>query len=274
MGHEVCLSGPRASAVSQLASIYSNSNNNASNNLGNNPPKPQLISKNISILPINGLRHQKLKASELESATRKLWRKADAVCFDVDSTVCQAIDELAHYLGKGQEVAACTHLAMGGNMTFREALAIRLNLMKPNRQQLEQYVQTHPIRLTPGIADLIAELRRKNVDVYLVSGGFRSIIKPVAELLNIDPNEPTSDSGSKHVGKAGVCGLLKTKKSYNTLIMVGDGATDAEACPPADAFIGFGGNQVRESVKKLSDWYVHDFKTLMEELAVSQEEEL
>lgn len=26
--------------------------------------------------------------------------------------------------------------------------------------------------------------------------------------------------------------------------MVGDGATDMEACPPADAFIGFAGNQV------------------------------
>lgn len=48
--------------------------------------------------------------------------------------------------------------------------------------------------------------------------------------------------------------------------MVGDGATDAEACPPADAFIGFGGNQVRESVKKLADWYVYSFGTLLDEL--------
>lgn len=34
------------------------------------------------------------------------------------------------------------------------------------------------------------------------------------------------------------------RNGYKNLIMVGDGATDAEACPPADAFIGFGGNQV------------------------------
>lgn len=32
--------------------------------------------------------------------------------------------------------------------------------------------------------------------------------------------------------------------------MVGDGATDAEACPPADAFIGFGGNQVKTIIFK------------------------
>lgn len=40
----------------------------------------------------------------------KLWRSADAVCFDVDSTVCtdEGIDELAAYCGKGDEVAAWT----------------------------------------------------------------------------------------------------------------------------------------------------------------------
>jgi hypothetical protein len=37
-------------------------------------------------------------------------RKADAVCFDVDSTVIteEGIDVLAEYLGKGEEVAAWT----------------------------------------------------------------------------------------------------------------------------------------------------------------------
>ena len=36
----------------------------------------------------------------------KIWRNADAVCFDVDSTVCQgeAIDELAKFCGVGKKV--------------------------------------------------------------------------------------------------------------------------------------------------------------------------
>ena len=34
------------------------------------------------------------------------------------------------------------------------------------------------------------------------------------------------------------------------MVMVGDGATDMEAKPPADGFIGFGGNKVRETVRK------------------------
>ncbi len=38
--------------------------------------------------------------------TKQLWRTADCVCFDVDSTVCvdEGIDELAAYLGVGEKV--------------------------------------------------------------------------------------------------------------------------------------------------------------------------
>jgi len=40
----------------------------------------------------------------------ELWRKGDAVCFDVDSTVCldEGIDELADFCGAGKAVAEWT----------------------------------------------------------------------------------------------------------------------------------------------------------------------
>ena len=49
-------------------------------------------------------------------------RSADAVCFDVDSTVIrvEGIDELAAYLGVGDKVAALTAAAMGGDVPFHE----------------------------------------------------------------------------------------------------------------------------------------------------------
>ena len=42
-----------------------------------------------------------------EDEVKAIWRQADCVCFDVDSTVCkdEAIDELAKYLGVGDKVA-------------------------------------------------------------------------------------------------------------------------------------------------------------------------
>lgn len=40
----------------------------------------------------------------------EIWRSADAVCFDVDSTVCldEGIDELAEFCGAGKAVAEWT----------------------------------------------------------------------------------------------------------------------------------------------------------------------
>ena len=91
---------------------------------------------------------------------------------------------------------------------------------------------------------------------YLVSGGFDSLIHPVAYNLGIpkehvfanklkfyydgsyagfDEDQPTSRSGGK--------GLIIDKEikgnfGHSIVVMIGDGVTDLEACPPADSFIG------------------------------------
>ena len=75
------------------------------------------------------------KMSDLNEAMR-LWRSADCVCFDVDSTVCpdESIDELASYLGCGEAVANLTQDAMQGAMPFRESLVASMELVKPSQQ--------------------------------------------------------------------------------------------------------------------------------------------
>lgn len=44
----------------------------------------------------------------MKEDVKTIWKNADAVCFDVDSTVIQneAIDELAAFCGKADEVKA------------------------------------------------------------------------------------------------------------------------------------------------------------------------
>lgn len=46
----------------------------------------------------------------LSADVLKILRRADAVCFDVDSTVCidEGIDELADFCGAGEAVAELT----------------------------------------------------------------------------------------------------------------------------------------------------------------------
>lgn len=206
---------------------------------------------------------------------------ADAVCFDVDSTVIaeEGIDVLADFLGQGEAVAALTKQAMEGGTKFQDALKGRLELMKPSRPSIEQCLQELPFQLTPGVEELIEALTVKGVDVYLVSGGFRIMIEPIAlqvavaknriyantilfddegNYVGFDPNELTSAD----MGKPKALAHIKEAHNYQTMVMVGDGATDAQAKPPADAFIGFGGVVVRKAVEDAADWFVKDFNDM------------
>lgn len=217
------------------------------------------------------------------TAVQRIWRQSDAVCFDVDSTVIQeeGMDELAKFCNKGEEVANLTKKAMSGKMTFEESLKIRLEIIQPSMTQLRDFVRTRPPTLTPGIKKIIELLHDHHIPVYLISGGFKSIITPIAQQLNIpvenifanrlkfyytgeyagfDDSAPTSRSG----GKAVVIDILKKQHGYSQITLIGDGITDLEACPPADAFIGYGGNIIRDEVKSKANWFVTDFNELIE----------
>ncbi|KAG0481326.1 hypothetical protein HPP92_011840 [Vanilla planifolia] len=108
-----------------------------------------------------------------------IWRNADVVCFDVDSTVCldEGIDEFAEFCGAGKAVAEWTNKAMSGSIPFEEALGARLSIFKPSLSQLNDFLGKRPPRISPGIAQLIGKLKACNADIYLISGGFRQMIK-------------------------------------------------------------------------------------------------
>ena len=155
--------------------------------------------------------------------------------------------------------------------------------MQPTRQTVEKYIANNPPKLSPGIKELFDTLRDNGKAVYLVSGGFRQMINPVAEALDVplenifannllfnedgsyagfDPEEFTSKAG----GKAEAVKHVKKAFGHGTMAMVGDGATDLESRAPggADVFVGYGGVQVRQAVEEGADWFVTDFDKFME----------
>lgn len=219
--------------------------------------------------------------SNLEE-TMKIFQKADAVCFDVDSTLIQdeSIDDLAKFCGVGDEVQELTRQAMGGQKSYKESLEARLDLIKPSKSTMEKFITQTPIKFTKGITSLVSKMQERGTAIYLVTGGFTCIVRSFAKELNIpveniyankllfdydgeyagfDESEPTCSTG----GKPKVMAILKEKFGYQRLVMIGDGATDMEACPPADAFIGFGGNQIRSKVQEGAQWFVTDFQELI-----------
>lgn len=214
-------------------------------------------------------------------------RSAQAYCFDVDSTFCQdeSIDEVAAYLGVGDQVAALTAKAMGGSVDFKTALQTRLAVMNPTRQDVERFLQEHPHKITPGIPELVKLLRAQGKKVFLVSGGFRQIIHPLAESLDIpltnvfanvilfkqdgsydgfDETEFTCRSG----GKPAAIRHIKEKFGLQSIVMVGDGATDMEARldGAAELFVGFGGVVERKNIAEKADWYIYEIQQMIDAL--------
>ncbi|EAT47796.1 AAEL001100-PC [Aedes aegypti] len=234
----------------------------------------------------NRMTNDRSTAAELTKRpqeAREMLKRAQIVCFDVDSTIIteEGIDELAQFCGKGAEVAALTKEAMGGSMTFQEALKRRLDIIKPSQRQIREFLKTHPSTVSAGVRELIDQLRQNSAEIYLVSGGFDCLIEPVADALEVplcnlfanklyfhfngsyagfDTNQVTSKSG----GKGEAIKIIKSRfNSDKVVAMVGDGMTDLEASPPADFFIGYGGNAVREEVQKRATYYVTNLADLL-----------
>jgi len=216
------------------------------------------------------------------AGAREALRRADAVCFDFDSTLIaeEGIDELAKFCGAGDAVKEWTTKAMDGNIKFEEALAARLELIRPSRRAIDDFLRARPPEPSPNARALIAALKARGAAVHVISGGFRAMIEPLAlgalgvdsvfanvlrlhdetgEYAGFDAAQPTARDG----GKPAVVAELKRLHRYETVVMVGDGATDAQAKPPADAFVGYGGVVQRDAVKAIADWYVTDFLDLI-----------
>lgn len=132
-------------------------------------------------------------------------------------------------------------------------------------------------------------MKKENKKIYLISGGFHSLIDPIARELSIpvnnlfankllfdfngnystfDVNQPTSRSGGKGEAITQIRNFNSSQLQSNNadklkIVMVGDGATDLESVPPADYFIGYGGNVIRDNVRDRAQYFVTDFMQLM-----------
>lgn len=176
---------------------------------------------------------------------------------------------------------------MEGGVTFEESLAARLDIIKPDAALLAAFHESDPLELTPGVSEVVQALLRRGTAVYLVSGGFDAMIAPTAARLDL----PASHVLANHIkldaegafaghdeeaftarsgGKARAVAALKERTGATTVVMVGDGATDMEARPPADAFIGYGGIAVRPAVRDGADWFVTSWDPVLELLSEKQ----
>ena len=172
--------------------------------------------------------------------------------FDFDSTLIslESLDELARIVlaektdgaFRFTKLQELTNLGMAGKLPFDESLRRRLDLFSANRGHVEKLVS----KLTPAITE--SALRHKNWfaenadNIYIVSGGFKDYIAPVAAKLGIKAshiyaNRFVYDKDGAILGydrksllsqPQGKVTQIKALDLQQPVIMVGDGYTDYE----------------------------------------------
>lgn len=206
---------------------------------------------------------------------------AKLVIFDCDSTLSaiEGIDELARVRGPQvfAEVEAMTNAAMEGKIAVEDVFARRLAIIRPRRADVAAVGRQYVERVEPTAVDTVARLKSTGWTPVILSGGFRQIIEPLAAHLGIarieavdlhfnaageytgfDEKFPTTRSG----GKPERILQLKRELAPVRTVMVGDGASDLEAKPVVDLFVGFGRYTERAKVKAGAHVFIHSLGDL------------
>lgn len=191
-------------------------------------------------------------------------RSKRLVVFDMDSTLIQGevIDDLAHLLGKKDEVSALTKRAMEGQMDFQESLIRRVGLLKGlARKDLD--VVYSEIKLTPGAERLIKVLKRLGYRIAIISGGFTYFVERLknelgvhyayANSLELENDQVTGRLQGLIVDgrrKADLLELLAQQEGIplDQVIAVGDGANDMQMLKKAGLGIAFNAKAFTKSM--------------------------
>ncbi len=203
------------------------------------------------------------------------------IIFDCDSTLSaiEGIDELARARGPQvfAEVEAMTTAAMEGKIAVEDVFARRLAIIQPRRADVAAVARLYIERVEPTALATIAQLKAAGWTPLILSGGFRQIIEPLAAHLGIarieavdlafdvagsyagyDAKFPTTRSG----GKPELITALQRELAPARTVMVGDGASDLEAKPVVDLFVGFGRYTPRAKVKAGAHAFINSLAEL------------
>jgi phosphoserine phosphatase len=204
------------------------------------------------------------------------------VFFDVDSTLVtiEGIDVLA---GGNPEIADLTARAMNGEIALEDVYAKRLEIIRPTRAAVANLAQRYIDSVVPGAQRALGILRDAGVQIHLVTAGIAQAILPLAahlavpertvhavalrfnasgEYEDFDRRSFLTRSGGKELVVRDVLARSKGKSAF-----VGDGASDLEAKPAVDRFVGFGGVHVRAKVKENADVFAMSFDEVLSELS-------
>lgn len=195
-----------------------------------------------------------------------------SVVFDCDSTLVavEGIDELSGPFR--DQIRALTDAAMQGAVPLEEVYGRRLELIRPTRDRVEEIGRAYVRALVPDARETVAALRWLGKAVRIVSGGLRPAVDAVARELGVREEDAASvgvafdaagayagyERGSPLARSGGKAEVIRGWKLPRPVLLVGDGATDAEARPVVDAFAAYMGVEYRPAVAEAADFVLRE----------------
>lgn len=207
-----------------------------------------------------------------------------SVVIDVDSTLCgiEGIDILAHRRGEGvgARIAVLTDRAMRGEVELESVYGERLAIVRPTENDIAALADEYRESLAPGAAEAIAAMRRAGARLFLISGGVRQAIAPLARALgfadqdvfavsisfdtkgNYESYDRSSPLATQRGKPEVVERLIADRRLIRPILAVGDGATDVPLRSIADTFAAYVGFARRTSVVAHADLEIASFAEL------------
>jgi phosphoserine phosphatase len=208
-------------------------------------------------------------------------KRGKILFFDCDSTLSsiEGIDELARAKGPEifQQVVDLTNAAMNGEIPLHEVFPRRMEIIRPDKSICDAVAQSYIDHIVEGVKPTLQSLRDDDWTIVILSGGFASLIQPLADMLGIPfveavPLHHTADGQyagygndyptTRNGGKSEIIREWKSAMLPKTTVMVGDGISDLETLDEVDLFIGYGGVITRESVKKQAEHFIDQFSDI------------
>ncbi len=202
--------------------------------------------------------------------------KKFVIDFDSTFTQVEALDVLCDITCTGEtkaeklkEIAEITDLAMNGDLSFRESLERRLELLNAKKKHLPQLVERLSQQVSKSFIRNREFLNQNNEHIYIISNGFKEFICPIVKPFgikeeNVFANTFLFDKDENIVGfdqnnilsqSKGKPALLEELKLDGEVFVIGDGYNDYEIRKEGKAqrFYAFTENVERKNVVENAD---------------------
>jgi D-3-phosphoglycerate dehydrogenase / 2-oxoglutarate reductase len=195
----------------------------------------------------------------------------------LDQLFLATLDDGEDRTRRARAFQAITDRGMAGELSFQESLAARMALLRATPGQVGRVAGMLEKRITPSALRCRARLRRQAHRIWVVSGGFEELIRPVLRRVGLrekhlsahrfqwsEEGVTTGIDPDTALARGGKALAVRELRLGGEIWMIGDGATDLELRERGlvHRFFAFTENVSRPRIVAKADAVLESFEDL------------